>query len=150
MDRTPGSWELEIRVDWDVAQSDNITLFISKLYRAWSVPPLKAFFVVLRTTSRRVITSNEYLMSPCVSMVNPKLLLLIFSSHHVVFKEARLINNISTRNAVCVISGRHLMVSEITNPPSFQQEGTCWSYKTTLHAKYWSEMTFHKLAKQPK
>ena len=47
-------------------------------------------------------------------MVNPKL--LIFSSHHVVFKEARLINNISTWNAVCVISGRHLMVSENTNP----------------------------------
>ena len=58
------------------------------------------------TTSRRVTTSNEYLMSPCVPIVNPKLL-LIFSSHHVVFKEARLIN-ISTRNAVCVINGRHL------------------------------------------
>ena len=54
-------------------------------------------------------------MSPCVSMVNPKLL-LIFSSHHVVFKEARLINNISTQNAVCVINGRHLMVSEIYEP----------------------------------
>ena len=53
-------------------------------------------------------------------MVNPKL--LIFSSHHVVFKEARLINNISTQNAVCVISGRHLMLSENTNPsPLFQQ-----------------------------
>ena len=44
-------------------------------------------------------------------MVNPKL--LIFSSHHVVFKEARLINNISTRNAVCVISGRHLIDSSL-------------------------------------
>ena len=43
-------------------------------------------------------------------MVNPKLLLLIFSSLHVVFKEARLIN-ISTQNAVCVINGRHLRVS---------------------------------------
>ena len=46
-------------------------------------------------------------------MVNPKL--LIFSSHHVVFKEARLINNISTRNAVCVISGRHLNLYVLTD-----------------------------------
>ena len=41
-------------------------------------------------------------------MVNPKL--LIFSSHHVVSKEARLIKYLnSTRNAVCVINGRHLI-----------------------------------------
>ena len=109
------------------------------------------------TTSRRVKSSNECSMShvllifhePCVSIVNPKLL-IIFSSLHDALEIASLIN-ISTRNAVCVIIGRHLMVSEFTNPAPFQQEETCWSYKTTyLRAKYWSEMTFHKLSKQPK
>ena len=47
---------------------------------------------------------------PCLSMVNPKLLLLIFSSLHDALEITRLIN-ISTRNAVCVITGRHLRSS---------------------------------------
>ena len=52
---------------------------------------------------------------PCLSMVNPKLLLLIFSSLHDALEITCLIN-ISTRNAVCVITGRHLMVSEFYEP----------------------------------
>ena len=70
-------------------------------------------------------------------LVDPKLL-IIFSSHHDALEITSLINiSTQTRNAVCVINGRHLMVSEPTNPAALlQQEGTCWSYKTTyLRAK---------------
>ena len=59
-------------------------------------------------------------MSPCVSIVNPKLL-IIFSSHHDALEITSLIN-ISTRNAVCVINGRHL--SYIALSRSFH---TAWS-----------------------
>ena len=42
------------------------------------------------------------------------------------------------------------MVSENSTNHHLHTEGTCWSYKTTITCKYWSEKTFHKLAKQPK